>query len=89
MPGRRAHRFDAMHKPVGGQRLRRHHKDTKLFPPESTRVDNPRRHEMSLLIEDLARDRIREIQRDVERQRQVRRARESRRAAKARSIAQL
>ena len=37
---------------------------------------------MSSMIEDLARDRIREIQRDTERARQVRRARAARRAAK-------
>lgn len=89
IPGHHAHRADAMRKPVGGQRLRRNYKHTRLFPPEATRVDNSRRHEMSMLIEDLARDRIREIQRDVERQRQIRRARDARRAAKARSAAQL
>jgi hypothetical protein len=78
-----------MRKPVGGQRLRREYKHTNIFPPEVTRVDNSRRHEMSLMIEDLARDRIRQIQRDTERQRQIRRARDARRAAKARSAAQL
>jgi hypothetical protein len=35
-----------------------------------------------MLIEDLARDRIRQINRDVEQQRQARRARDARRAAK-------
>jgi hypothetical protein len=38
---------------------------------------------MSLLIEDLARDRIRQIERDSERARQVREARSARRAAKS------
>jgi hypothetical protein len=38
-----------------------------------------------MLIEDLARDRIRQINRDAEQQRQIRRARDARRAAKARS----
>ena len=37
---------------------------------------------MSLLIEDLARDRIRQIERDGERARQIRQARAARRAAK-------
>jgi len=37
---------------------------------------------MSSMIEDLARDRMREIQRDSERARQVRHARSVRRAAK-------
>jgi hypothetical protein len=44
---------------------------------------------MSSMIEDLARDRIRQIHRDAEQQRQIRRARDARRAAKARSAAQL
>ena len=44
---------------------------------------------MSLMIEDLARDRIQQIRRDAEQSRQIRRAREARRAAKARSAAQL
>jgi hypothetical protein len=43
---------------------------------------------MSVMIEDLARDRIRQIQRDTERRRQSRQARTARRAAKARSAAQ-
>ena len=92
-PGNRprhgAHRYHAMRKTVGGQRLRRHHKHINLFPPEATRVDTSRRHEMSMLIEDLARDRIRQIQRDAEQQRQIRRARDARRAAKARLVAEL
>jgi len=40
---------------------------------------------MSLLIEDLARDRMREIQRDTERTRQIRKARAARRATGTRS----
>ena len=89
MPGHRAQPYHAMRKTVGGQRLRRHHKHINLFPPGATRVDNSRRHEMSMLIEDLARDRIRQINRDVEQQRQARRARDARRSAKARSAADL
>ncbi len=38
---------------------------------------------MSLMIEDLARDRMREIQRDSERTRQIRQVRLARRSAKA------
>ena len=86
---RRTVRPDAMRETVGGQRLRRYHKHTNTFPPEATLVDNSRRHEMSMLIEDLARDRIRQINRDAEQQRQVRRARAARRAAKARAAAEL
>jgi hypothetical protein len=41
-----------------------------------------RRKDMSSMIEDLARDRMREIQRDTERARQIRRARSARRAAR-------
>lgn len=44
---------------------------------------------MNSMIEDLARDRIRQIHRDAERQRQLRRARIARRAAQARSAGQL
>jgi hypothetical protein len=43
---------------------------------------------MSVMIEDLARDRIRQLQRDTERRRQIRQARTARRAAKALSAAQ-
>ena len=43
-------------------------------------ADHSRRHDMSSLIEDLARDRIRQIQRDVERTRQIRRAKAIRKA---------
>lgn len=44
---------------------------------------------MNSMIEDLARDRIRQLHRDAERQRQIRRARLARRAAKTRSAGQL
>lgn len=43
----------------------------------------PRRHDMSSMIEDLARDRMREIQRDAEMTRQARRARALNKAAKS------
>ena len=44
---------------------------------------------MNPMIEDLARDRIHQIQRDTERQRLIRRARIARHAAKARIAGQL
>ena len=68
-------------KPVGGQRQWRQHSTDNLFPRE-TPVTIPWRHEMSSMIEDLARDRMREIQRDGERARQVRRARAIRKSAR-------
>lgn len=65
------------------QQLPRQTTDTKHCPPGGCRARIPRRHEMSLLIEDLARDRIRQIERDSERARQVRTARKARRSAKS------
>ena len=50
-------------------------------------VELDRRVDMFFLIEDLARERIREIQRDSERAWQVKQARVARRAAKARNAA--
>jgi hypothetical protein len=70
---------------VALQRHPRNHNDSNPFPHGSTRAVLPWRHDMSLLIEDLARDRMRQIQRDSERARQIRQARQARRAAKANS----
>jgi hypothetical protein len=68
---------------VALQRHQRKNNDNNLFPRGATSAAMPWRHDMSLLIEDLARDRMREIQRDSERSRQIRQARQARRAAKA------
>ena len=65
------------------QQLTRHTTDSKHSPPGNCRAPIPRRHEMSLLIEDLARDRIRQIERDGERARQVRIAKNARCSAKS------
>ena len=57
-------------------------KSTKLSARRVTGVLLPRRNDMSSMIEDLARDRMREIQRDAEMTRRIRRARALDRAAK-------
>jgi hypothetical protein len=77
----RAARLD-QRRPVAGQRHRRQRKSNNTFPRREIGVNNYRRTDMSLLIEDLARDRIRQIERDSERARQVRQARAVRRSAK-------
>jgi hypothetical protein len=74
---------DAPHRAALQRRDPRNPNDNNLFPRRATGVALFRRHRMNLLIEDLARDRIREMQRDGERARQIRRARQARRAAKA------
>ena len=66
-----------------GAAITRHRSASNHSLPGARRVDTPWRNEMSLLIEDLARDRIRQIERDSERARQVREARSARRAAKS------
>jgi len=68
-------------KPLTGQRQWRNSRTDNIFP-RATPVTISRRHEMSSMIEDLARDRMREIQRDGERARQVRRARAIRKSAR-------
>jgi len=65
------------------QRMTRNTNNSKHCAPGESRVQIPRRNEMSLLIEDLARDRIRQIERDGERARQVRFAKKARRAARS------
>jgi hypothetical protein len=67
-------------KSLTGQYVRREATDSKLFPRRTRFVDIPRRHDMSMLIEDLARDRMRQMQRDNEKARQIREARAARRA---------
>lgn len=74
---------DARHRAALHRRDQRNPNDHNRFPRRATGVAAFRRHRMNLLIEDLARDRIREMQRDGERARQIRRARQARRAAKA------
>jgi len=67
---------------VAPQRLHRKDNHTMLFPRDATDAATPWRDDMSFMIEDLARDRMREMQRDSERARQIRQARQARRAAK-------
>jgi hypothetical protein len=70
---------------VGGQQLRRHTRHTNTFPDRPAGADISWRNDMSSMIEDLARDRIRQIQRDTELARQVTRARAALRAARGTS----
>lgn len=67
---------------VAGQQHCRKNLRHQLFPRRIDDAPLTRRHDMSLLIEDLARDRMRQVQRDNERVRQVRQARAARRAAR-------
>jgi len=69
-------------KTLAGQHVRREASDSNLFPRRTRFVDIPRRHEMSMMIEDLARDRMRQIQRDNEQARQIKRAKLARKKAK-------
>ncbi len=57
----------------------RHHDQHHSPPRRTAGVALDRRHHMYLIIEDLARDRIREIRRDAEAARQVRARRRGRR----------
>jgi hypothetical protein len=81
--GGRALRSLAPSDAVAAQRHQRKTNKDNHFPRGATGAAMPWRHDMSSLIEDLARDRMREIQRDAESSRQIRRARDARRAAKA------
>ena len=81
--GGRATRVRAPSDAVALQRHQRKNNQDNHFRRGIARAALPWRHDMSSLIEDLARDRMREIQRDAESSRQIRRAREARRAAKA------
>lgn len=68
---------------VGKQRQSRNLKYTRLSAQRVTGVLLPRRNDMSSMIEDLARDRMRQIQRDAEMTRRARRARALDRAARS------
>ena len=65
---------------VGKQRQSRNLKYTRLSAQRVTGVLLPRRNDMSSMIEDLARDRMRQIQRDNEQARQIKRAKAARKA---------
>lgn len=80
---RRPARTTRVTRVVDVQRHSRDLKSTKLSARRVTGVPLPRRNDMSSMIEDLARDRMREIQRDAEMTRRIRRARAQERAAKS------